>query len=115
ISFLTNTMVPTARTGFTNMATSTGYPWTTGKITVSAMLATGLPERFVLSGMDGRVNGVGAISLVSGTLSRRTLSGPNANRAWLVLNVPEPSAVVASVAGLAMLALCHGLARRRAR
>src|SRR5262249_47570851 len=57
ISVLTNTMVPTARTGFTNMATSTGYPWTTGKITVSAMLATGLPERFVLSGMDGRVNG----------------------------------------------------------
>jgi len=114
-SHFTNTMVPTAMTGFTNMASSTGYPWTTGMITVSAPLAAGVGEKFTITGMDSRVNGVGTIQLVTGTLSRRTTSGPNANRAWLRLNVPEPSAALASGAGLLMLALCHGLARRRSR
>jgi hypothetical protein len=113
MSAFTNTMLPTAMTGFTNMASSTGFPWTTGKVTVSAPLAAGVGEKFTITGMDGRVNGVGTIQLVTGTLSRRTASGPNANRAWLRLNVPEPSATLAAGAGLAMLALCHGLARRR--
>jgi hypothetical protein len=115
MSAFTNLMVPTAMTGFTNMASSTGYPWTTGMITVSAPLAAGLGEKFTITGMDNRVNGVGTIQLVSGTLSRRTASGPNANRAWLRLNVPEPSVALGSGVGLAMLALCHGLARRRSR
>lgn len=115
LSAFTNTMLPTAMTGFTNMAASTGYPWTTGMITVSAPLAAGVGEKFTITGMDSRVNGVGTIQLVSGTLSRRTASGPNANRAWLRLTVPEPSVALGSGVGLAILALCHGLARRRAR
>jgi hypothetical protein len=115
MSAFTNTMVPTAMTGFTNMASSTGYPWTTGMITVSAPLAAGVGEKFTITGMDSRVNGVGTIQLVTGTLSRRTASGPNANRGWMRINVPEPSAALAAGAGLSMLALCHGLARRRSR
>jgi hypothetical protein len=115
LSVYTMTMAPTAATGFTNMASSTGYPWTTGMIVVSAPMAGGVGEKFTLSGMDTRVGGVGAIQLVTGTLSRRSLSGPNANRAWLRLNVPEPSATLGAACGFAMLALCHGLARRRSR
>lgn len=99
-------------TGFTNMASSTGFPWTTGMITLKAPL---VGETFTITGMDTRVSGVGTIQLVSGTLSRRAASGPNANRAWLSLNVPEPSAMLATGAALALLGLCHGLARRRSR
>jgi hypothetical protein len=108
-------MAPTAMTAPTNMAVSNGFPWTTGMIVVSAPAAIGAPEKFTLTGMDTRVSGVGAIQLVSGTLSTRVLSGPNANRAWLRLNLPEPSSTLAAAGGLAMLALCHGLARRRSR
>ena len=69
-----------------NMVTgSKGFPWTTGFITVSQPGA--LPvEVFYMSGTDARVNGVGNLSLVSGALSVRQLSGPNANRGWLSLN-----------------------------
>ena len=108
-------MAPTAMTGLTNMAASTGYPWTTGMLTVAAPAAGGGGEIFMLSGMDSRVNGVGVIQLVSGTLSRRTVTGPNANRAWLQINVPEPGVTLGALGALGMLALCHGLARRRSR
>jgi hypothetical protein len=106
---------PTAMTGLTNMAASTGYPWTTGMLTLSAPLAPGGGEIFMISGMDSRVGGVGAIQLVSGSLSRRGITGPNANRAWLRLVLPEPSATFGTLGALGMLALCHGLARRRSR
>jgi hypothetical protein len=102
-------------TGLTNMASSTGYPWTTGMIVVSAPLAGGVGEKWTLTGMDSRVNGVGTIQLVAGTLSRRFTTKANANRSWLRLNIPEPSAALGTVGALAMLALCHGLARRRSR
>lgn len=108
-------MAPTAMTGLTNMAASTGYPWTTGMITMKAPAAPGGGEVFTITGMDTRVGGVGAIQLVSGTLSRRTVTGPNANRAWLRLALPEPSATLGAVGALGMLALCHALARRRSR
>jgi hypothetical protein len=71
------------------------------------------PEIFFLSGTDMRVAGVGNVSLVSGSLSDRALSGPNANRAWLRLAMPEPTVAAGAGAALAMLALCHGLVRRR--
>lgn len=108
-------MAPTAMTGLTNMAASTGYPWTTGMLTVAAPAAGGGGEIFMLSGMDSRAAGIGVIQLVSGTLSRRTITGPNANRAWLQLNIPEPGVTLGALGALGMLALCHGLARRRSR
>jgi hypothetical protein len=98
-----------------NMVTgSKGFPWTTGFITVSQPAAVP-PEIFFLSGTDMRVAGVGNVSLVSGALSTRALSGPNANRGWLSLTLPEPSAALGSLGALAMLGLCHGLVRRRSR
>jgi hypothetical protein len=98
-----------------NMVTgSKGFPWTTGFITISQPGAVP-PEIFFLSGTDMRVAGVGNVSLVSGSLSERALSGPNANRGWVSLTLPEPSAALGTAGALAMLGLCHGLVRRRSR
>ena len=40
------------------------------------------------------------------------LYGPGA---WLQINVPEPGVTLGALGALGMLALCHGLARRRSR
>jgi len=103
---------------FSNMVTiSKGFPWTTGFVTISQPGA-GPPEIFFQSGTDMRVAGVGNVSLVSGALSVRALSGPNANRGWLSLNLvntPEPMAIAGVAGSLAMLGICHTLVRRRRR
>jgi hypothetical protein len=98
----------------TNAATSFGFPWTTGRITISASGALGSQERFTITGKDSRVSGAGRISLVSGALSVRKLTGTNASRGWLRLNLPEPAPAIGAGAALAALAICHGLARRHA-
>jgi hypothetical protein len=69
-------------------------------------------DTVTITGMDSRVNGVGTISLVSGALSDRLISGPNANRGWLRLTVPEPGTAIGAVAALATLAACHFAVRR---
>jgi hypothetical protein len=72
--------------GGTNMATSVAAPFTTGMLTLSAPLAAGAPEIFTITGKDSRTaGGAGTIQLVSGALSQRTTSGPNANRGWVRL------------------------------
>ncbi len=108
VSFFAFTPAGT-KAGFTNMASSVGYPWTTGKIQLSAM-ALGAPENFTITGKDSRTaGGAGTIQLVSGALSQRTRSGPNANRGWvrLVLEpvnaVPALSPSMLVVAALVML------------
>ncbi|HKA14267.1 MAG TPA: hypothetical protein VKH41_04555 [Myxococcota bacterium] len=98
-----------------NMATSAGFPWTTGMLTISQPSAAGTPEVFTITGMDTRMNGVGTISLVSGALSDRVTSGANSNRSWARYTLPEPGAVLGAAAALAMLGVCHGLVRRRNR
>ena len=96
-----------------NMVTaSKGYPWSTGLVTVSHTGAVPT-EIFYLAGADTRVAGSGVVSLVSGSLSLRALSGPNANRGWLRL--PEPGAGLAAAGALGMLGLCHMAVRRRSR
>jgi len=120
ISFFTFTPAGTMA-GFTNMAGSFGYPWTTGMLTISAPLAAGAPEIFTITGMDNRTaGGAGTIQLVSGSLSQRTLSGPNADRGWLRLDlvpfVATPAMPPAMlVGGAGLMALAFGYAVRRFR
>lgn len=90
--------------GLANPATSAGGPWTTGDLTVSVTAALGADEVFVMSGMDSRVNGIGTISLVTGSMSDRGVSGPNANRGWLQITVGETTPSLSSW-GFAALAL----------
>ena len=81
--------------GLNAAAASTGYPWTTGKVTISAMLASPA-EKFIISGSDSRTaGGAGAIQMVAGSLSLRNVVGTNANRAWLRLNLRELPALPA--------------------
>jgi hypothetical protein len=96
----TNTAVPT------NMVTgSTGFFWTTGRLALHATGAVGTPEHWVISGSDMRTaGGAGTVSLVSGSLSLRMSSGPNANRGWVVLVLSDPDKVPSiSEVGLAVL------------
>ena len=93
---------------------SFGFPWTTGRLTISVTDAPGgVDQIFVRTGTDQRnAQGSGIITLVAGSVSSRTFSGPsNANRAWLTLRVPEPSTWLSAAAALSGL----GLARRRIR
>ena len=80
-----------------------GGPWTTGKVTVRAPNANAGPETFYLQGSDGRVNGLGSISFVSGGVSARSLSGDNGNRGWQNLNVSPFSVPSISNGGLILL------------
>jgi len=105
--------------GPTNMASSDGFPFTTGMITISAMSAMGAPEIFIISGDDTRTaGGAGTIQMVAGALSQRPLSGDNANRAWVRLVLePNPQVPSMSVLGLAttagLMLLTAGYAMRR--
>ncbi len=104
----------------TNMATSQPGSWTTGQVIISNPAAGGMGEKFTLSGMDARgATGAGTIQLVSGSLSKRTASGPNANRGWLRLilgpglpKVPSMSPMGFAAAAALML-LGFGYATRR--
>jgi len=78
----------------TNMATSNGFPWTAGVLTLSAPSAAPA-EKFTLSGTDLRnASGVGTIQMVAGSLSTRNLSGPNANRGWVRLVIANGNPLV---------------------
>ena len=80
------------------------------------------PEIFLITGKDSRTpGGAGVIQMVAGSLSQRTLSGPNGNRAWVRLvmaqlpDVPALSPPMRGVAvGLIVLATLGYALRRRA-
>jgi hypothetical protein len=118
--------------GLTNGGTSWGGPWTTGMLTASAPTA-GPPEKFTLSGSDARSTvsknkapgapdhgGIGNLSLVAGGFSQRSISGPNANRGWLNLEIgPVVSHIpvlpiygAAALVGLTALSGAYVLRRR---
>jgi hypothetical protein len=114
---------PTA-SGQPNPVTGYGAPWTTGMLTISVTANVGpSPEIFVMSGSDNRVGGAGTISLVTGSVSARALSGPNANRGWLNYTLGPPlfpgpvpavsNGGLAAVFGLVALAGGYALWRRR--
>ena len=98
----------------------TGFPLTTGKVTVQVLHAppTYPNSTFTLTGSDSRtVNGVGNITLVAGGLSH-TLTPAGMDlvlRQSLTLTLPEPTAALGVAGALAMLGLCHGLVRWRSR
>ena len=97
-----------------NAGTTVGGPYTTGIVVVSAPNAANGGEKFTLSGMDSRnASGVGAISLVSGGVSHRALSGDNANRGWLNYNIgalaPVPSLSNGALIALAGLLLASAV------
>ncbi|MGH0030252.1 MAG: hypothetical protein ACQGVC_10705 [Myxococcota bacterium] len=87
-----STPTPSMNPGLAHTFTSWGGPWTTGMITASVHVNVGVSlDLFILSGSDRRgANGRGRLSLVSGALSARTLSGPSANRGWLNLEFGPP-------------------------
>lgn len=97
-------------------ATSWGFPWTTGQLLISATLGSTFVENQIVfrTGADGRnANGSGVVSLVSGSLSRRTLSRVPGNFGYLTLKIPEPGVLAAGSSALLMLSVCHWLLRRR--
>jgi hypothetical protein len=85
-----------------NTVKTYGGPFTTGKVTV---LAPNAGESFWLQGNDGRVNGIGTLSLVSGGVSHRSLSNDNANRGWQTFVIAPPVLPVISNMGLVLLAV----------
>jgi hypothetical protein len=93
-----------------------GFPLTTGRLSITVTDVVGFTsEMFVRTGTDARtVDGNGVVALVTGSMTVRDISGGNANRTWITLEIPEPSAVLASAAGLLGLFGCHQLIRRRA-
>ncbi len=94
--------------------TSWGVPWTTGRLTISVTAALNGPEVFVRTGADGRnAAGSGIVTLVSGALSSRPVSGQNGNRAWLTLKIPEPRVGLGAFAALAGLFAAHRISRER--
>ncbi len=92
-----------------------GFPYTTGMLSITVDLVVGVTsEMFVRTGVDARdAGGNGVISLVTGSMTARDISSGNANRTWITLEIPEPSAIFAASAGLFALFGCHRLARRR--
>ncbi|MCH7600791.1 MAG: hypothetical protein IH973_13635, partial [Myxococcales bacterium] len=108
---------PGSAPGFTNMAVSTGFPWTVGKIVISAPAAEGAPEVFILTGKDSRTaGGGGTIQMVSGSLSTRLVSGDNANRGWVeftLLPVGSGSAMGPIGIGIAASLMGYALYRRQ--
>jgi hypothetical protein len=108
-------------TGITNMASSSGFPWTTGMLTISAPAAGGAGELWMLIGKDARheVSGGGVLQMVSGALSQRAATGDNGNRGWVRLVLVGPEEVpalspmaLAATAGLMLLAAGYAMRRR---
>jgi len=106
---------PGAAFPLSNMVTSSkGFPWTTGRITISQPDATPDGEVFFISGTDTRdTQGTGNVTLVSGALSQRAVSGPNANRGWVRMLLPEPGAALGAAGALGLLGVCRVLVQRR--
>ena len=72
----------------TNVATSIGGPFTTGRISFVQVFPPAVSENWTLTGKDDRdALGDGQIQLVAGALSIRTKTGPNSNRGWVVLQM----------------------------
>lgn len=101
------------KVGSNRTSASFGGPLTQGSLTVRAPTAQGI-ESYMLKGYDKRTSmGLGKLQLVVGSISKRSLSGSNANHGRLNFNIPEPATAAGTVAALLVLAACHRAANRR--
>jgi hypothetical protein len=84
-----------------------GGPLTTGIVYVTAVSTVdNASETFRLSGSDNRdSHGIGTISLVGGSVANRTVSGPNANRAWLNMTIKSGIRPVPGLSPISVLVL----------
>jgi hypothetical protein len=99
--------------GLVQTTTSWGGPLTTGMVTVQVIPPASVapPSTWAVTGSDHRDSqGNGYVSLVSGSVSSRNISGPGTQRTMLTLQVPEPATGLALVPGLIALAV---FSRRR--
>jgi hypothetical protein len=92
---------------FTSSAVITGFPWTTGRASVSAAEAYRFPTRLVRSGYDNRTPaGAGTIQMVSPRLTRWAAGSHWGDIAVLRLKfAPEPGSWLLLAAGAAALGL----------
>jgi hypothetical protein len=106
--------VPVNTAPFINAATSYGGPWSTGQLQIKQTAAKGAPETFTITGSDARgASGLGNISLVSGAIANRAISGPNANRGWMNLSLGPKLPALPSwgIGAVALLLAGGGVAR----
>ncbi len=101
---------------FPSTAGVTGFPWTTGQVSVQAVGGYGFPTALVRSGYDNRTSqGVGTIQMVAPRLTHWSGGAHWGDVAILnVKFVPEPKGWLMLVAGLGLLGAMHR-ARPKAR
>jgi hypothetical protein len=96
---------------YVSVAVVTGFPWTTGRVSVSAAGGSGFPTRLVRSGYDNRTpGGGGTIQMVTPRLTHWAAGSHWGDIAVLRLQfVPEPGSWLLLLAGLG----CVGALSRR--
>jgi hypothetical protein len=98
--------------GYKSFAVVTGFPWTTGRVSVSAAGGSGFPTRLVRSGYDNRTpDGAGTIQMVTPRLTHWAGGAHWGDIAVLRMRfAPEPGSCLLLLAGLGCVA---ALSRRR--
>ena len=98
---------PTAT--YTSVAVVTGFPWTTGQVSVQAAGGSGFSTALIRSGYDNRTNkGGGTIQMVTPRLTHWAGGAHWGDIAILKVKfIPEPKAWLMLVAGLGLLGAMH--------
>jgi hypothetical protein len=94
---------------YRSVALVTGFPWTTGRVSVSAAGDSGFPTRLVRSGYDNRTaGGGGTIQMVTPRLTHWAAGSHWGDIAVLRIQfAPEPEGWVLLAAGLSLVAVLH--------
>ena len=102
---------------YQSVALVTGFPWTTGRVEVSAAGDSGFPTRLVRSGYDNRTpGGGGTIQMVTPRLTHWAAGSHWGDIAVLrVQFAPEPEGWLLLAAGLSLVAVLHHSGAGRAR
>jgi hypothetical protein len=99
---------------FTSTAMVTGFPWTTGRASVSAAGGSSFPTKLVRSGYDNRTpGGAGTIQMVTPHLTHWETGAHWGDIAVLRLQfAPEPESWLLLAAGVGALAVLGGVRRQ---